>query len=156
MSNLCGECSACCRAFNIPKLNKPAGKWCDHCIIGKSCDIYETRPQVCVEFECFWLQSQKRRPEEQMSLALRPDKCKVILSTSTNERVIAATTMPGDPTAWRRPEVMTVIRNIVRQGYAVVVGGSMSTKRTLFDARGAREVTLSEPDENGVQWGKDE
>lgn len=156
MTNHCGECNACCRAFNIPELKKPAGKWCEHCVIGKSCEIYPTRPQVCKEFECLWLQSQRRSPNEKLHPELRPDKCKVILSTSTNEKVVAATTLPGAHDAWQRPEVIRIIGNIINNGYAVVCGAALSTERTFIDRYGQRKVKLSEPDENGVQWGQDD
>ena len=67
MTNHCGTCTACCRVFAIPALNKPAGQWCQHCDIGVGCKIYNSRPQTCVEYECLWLQSQKRDdPREHM------------------------------------------------------------------------------------------
>ena len=156
MPNHCGECNACCKVFNIPELEKPAGKWCQHCVIGKSCEIYPTRPKACVDFECFWLQSQKQEPRERWAPELRPDKSRVVFSTSTNPRVVSAITMPGAEGAWKRPVILNIIRTLASRGFATVCGGATSTHRTMIDQFGVRKVTLSEPDENGVQWGNDD
>jgi hypothetical protein len=151
--NNCGTCTACCRIFEIPELQKPAGKWCDHCEVGRGCSIYDTRPEVCQTFECLWLLSQKREdPRERFAPELRPDRCKVVLSPSTNEAIIAATTMPGSPLAWQRSEMMAVIKSIVSGGMAVVAGAPRSTHRTMIDRHGTHEVRLTEPDADGVQW----
>jgi hypothetical protein len=140
--------------FDIPEIEKPAGEWCQHCAIGKGCKVYDERPQMCVEFECLWLISQKRPDQvSKMPVSLRPDRCKVVFSPSTDERVMAALTMPGDPTAWRRKEVRAVIDCLVKNNeFAVVCGAARSTRRTLVDQDGEHEVLMTEPDENGMQW----
>ena len=33
----CGSCSLCCKVYNVPEIEKPAGKWCRHCTPGKGC-----------------------------------------------------------------------------------------------------------------------
>jgi hypothetical protein len=153
MTNHCGTCTACCRVFDIPELAKPAGKWCEHCAIGRGCMIYEDRPPVCRTFECMWLLSQQREnPRERFKPELRPDKCKVVLSPSTNDNIIAATTMPGSPLAWRDGAVFDLIKIIASGNMAVVCGAPMSTERTMITPNGMRTVHLTEPDENGVQW----
>ena len=154
--NNCGTCTACCRIFEIPELAKPAGKWCEHCEIGRGCTIYATRPEVCREFECLWLLSQQRDdPREHLAPELRPDRCKVVFSPSTNDRVMAATTMPGAPTAWQRPDVMAIINRMTSQGMGVVCGAPRSTRRTMIDRNGMHEVRLTEPDSTGMQWNVD-
>jgi hypothetical protein len=35
----------CCKVLGITELQKPVGKWCPHCDIGKGCKIYESRPK---------------------------------------------------------------------------------------------------------------
>jgi hypothetical protein len=52
---VCGECSLCCKVPLIEELQKPVGKLCKHCSAGNGCSIYESRPQVCRDFSCFWL-----------------------------------------------------------------------------------------------------
>lgn len=153
MTNACGSCTACCRIFDIPELSKPAGKWCQHCEIGRGCQVYDSRPVVCQEFKCLWLLSQDREDRrERLGPELRPDKCKVVLSPSTNENIIAATTMPGSPLAWKEREVFKIIKIIASGPMAVVCGAPLSTERTLIDREGMHTVYLTEPDEHGVQW----
>jgi hypothetical protein len=54
----CGRCSLCCRLLHVIELNKPAGRWCEHCRPGKGgCSIYDTRPQICRTYACGWLMS---------------------------------------------------------------------------------------------------
>ena len=153
MTNKCGSCTACCRIFDIPELSKPAGKWCEHCEIGRGCQIYDSRPSVCKQFECFWLLSQEREdPRERLEAELRPDKCKVVFSPSTNDHIMAATTMPGSPMAWQHPGVLTLIKRFTKGGMRVVVGAPRSTVRRMFGPDGVHEVHMTEPDDNGVQW----
>jgi hypothetical protein len=152
MAGSCGTCTACCKIFPLPHLNKKANTWCVHCDVGKGCKIYETRVGACRTFECVWLVSQTR--EEAMPEELRPDKSKVVFSGTTNEWIIAATTMDGYPLAWREKGVRGIIKAMVIAGYTVVVGPSGSLRKTMIDMKGEREVTLSEPDENGMQWGE--
>ena len=152
--NACGSCTACCRVYAVPEANKPAGPWCQHCNIGKGCKIYETRPQVCVEFKCLWLQSRERPEDDHLAEELRPDRCKVVFSPTTNDMIMAGITMPGAPDAWRRPQVKRLIDMMVKGGMRVVVGAPGTLHKTMIDARGEREVEMTEPDENGMQWSK--
>ena len=152
MENKCGTCTACCRVYAIPEFEKPAGKWCEHCSIGKACKIYETRPQRCVEFKCFWLQSQDQpRP---LGPELRPDKCKVVFAPSTNEYVITAITMPGSPLAWKeRKEVRGLIARINQAGISVAVGPPNADASILIKPDGrSYKVKLTPPDKDGMQW----
>ena len=55
-----------------------------------------------------------RDKRQQLPLALRPDRCKVVFAPSTNESVIAALTMPGAPLAWERPDVRELINTLVK------------------------------------------
>ena len=152
MTNHCGTCTACCKVFEIPVLDKRAGDWCEHCDIGKGCKIYDNRPAMCREFECLWLLSQRRSASERMPLELRPDKSKVVISPTTNDNVMAFTTMPGAPTAHHREDVLAIIRRLTDGGMAVVVGQPRATRRTLYDSNGSHEVRLTEPDEDGMQF----
>ena len=150
----CGSCTACCRIFAIPEIdNKPAGQWCQHCAVGVGCRVYQQRPKVCVDFKCLWLLSREREdPGEHFPEMLRPDQCKVVFSASTNENIMAATTMPGSPDAWQRKPVRKLIGTLVRAGYRVVVGQPASTDRIMFDHRGQRDVKMTPPDQDGMQY----
>ena len=155
MAGDCGSCTACCRVYSIPELQKPAGKWCDHCAIGDGCKVYERRPKTCVEFECLWLQSQQRPERERMDAELRPDRCKVVFSLSTDSRVMSAVMLPGYPVAFRRSAVWRMIENMVKGGMRVVAGLPMAATMVMIDKRGEHEVRMTPPDENGIQWNAD-
>lgn len=53
----CGKCNACCRYYDVAALKKPAGQLCQHWKKSGGCTIYETRPDVCRNFYCVWLQN---------------------------------------------------------------------------------------------------
>ncbi len=50
----CAGCTACCTTNAIVELNKPTYKKCKY-ECNKGCNIYESRPQSCRDFECLWL-----------------------------------------------------------------------------------------------------
>ena len=150
MAGDCGNCTACCRVYAIPTFNKPAGKWCDHCAIGKGCKIYETRPKrECADFECLWLEMKSRGNEPADDL--RPDRCKVVFSPTPRKGLISATTLPGYPDAFRKGAARRLIEGLVRSGMRVVAGPPASTIKVMIDQYGEREIELTEPDEDGMQ-----
>ena len=148
--NHCGTCTACCRVFAVPELKKPAGKWCQHCTIGVGCQIYENRPRVCHEYECLWLQSQKR--DTPLPPELRPDRCRVVFTPTTNDSIMGAVTLPGYPDAWRKGVVKALIDKLLKAGMRVAVGPPASTRQTLVWKGGEHPVEMTPPDENGMQW----
>jgi hypothetical protein len=92
----CGSCSLCCKVVTIPILNKPAGKWCQHCKPGRGCGIHLTRPIVCRGAYCEWMISKGLGPE------WKPEKSKFALFKTNGGRRMTAHVDPGHPTAWRR------------------------------------------------------
>jgi hypothetical protein len=154
MAGHCGTCTACCRVYAIPQLNKPAGKWCEHCAIGVGCKVYDNRPELCVDFACVWLQSHQRARGNElgMPIEMRPDKCKVVFSPTTKDGLMAGITMPGSPDAWRKGEARRIIDMMLKAGLRVVVGPPASTTKIMLTLNSEREVQLTEPDENGMQW----
>jgi len=153
MTNHCGTCTACCRVFEVPEVQSKAGDWCKHCAVGEGCTIYDARPATCREFECLWLMSQSREdPHERLPPALRPDRCKVVFSPSTNENIMAATILPNAAGAIDNKSVLSLIHSLVNNGGNVVVGYPRSTERTMFTPQGAHKVYMTEPDQDGMQW----
>jgi hypothetical protein len=71
----CGGCTVCCKhlAIDVPQLKKPAGVLCLHCHEAKGCAIYETRPDVCMNWYCGW----RRFPLED---SWRPDRCGILIT----------------------------------------------------------------------------
>lgn len=47
----CYKCGACCIAYSISSLNKPAGIRCKNLLDNGKCDDYDNRPQVCRDFK---------------------------------------------------------------------------------------------------------
>lgn len=159
MAGDCGECTACCRVFAIAEFHKKAGDWCQHCDVGKGCTMYPLRPNPCVDFTCLWLESQKREnPHERLGPDLRPDRCKVVLSATTNPQIMSATTMPGSKLVWRDGNIFKLIKALAIKGLSVVIGPPASTKKVMVRYElgkfRATEVELTEPDETGMQWSK--
>ncbi|MCX8083796.1 MAG: YkgJ family cysteine cluster protein [Calditerrivibrio sp.] len=64
----CHICGACCIAYEISTLNKPAGEPCRYLLSDGRCGNYENRPEVCRAF--------------------KPDEICVLLSTCTLEEKI--------------------------------------------------------------------
>ena len=131
----CGSCSLCCRLLGVPALNKPAGKWCDHCDKSKGCSIYADRPQSCIAFECLWLQSAKRGGDVALPLAMRPDKSHVVFSALVkpdgSTTGLVAYVNPGYPQAWREGMAGRLIEHYVKRGQQVAI--IIGAKRILFN-----------------------
>ena len=72
--NECGTCTLCCKLVHVHEIDKPVGRWCPHCSLGKGCQIYEVRPAECKTWNCLWLQGAFGNDPD-----LRPDKCKVVV-----------------------------------------------------------------------------
>jgi hypothetical protein len=70
----CGTCTACCKTHAILELNKPRGKWCAHCTIGKGCKIYGEHPPTCKDFACAWLEGLDSAED-------RPDRVKIVVDS---------------------------------------------------------------------------
>ncbi len=51
MTTPCTKCGACCVAPDIAALDKPLGLVCPHLGPDSLCTIYETRPQVCRDYD---------------------------------------------------------------------------------------------------------
>jgi hypothetical protein len=65
----CGACTVCCviPAIDAPDLQKQTSVACTNCGQKGGCGIYETRPNVCREYFCYW------RYKTNLGDAWRPD-----------------------------------------------------------------------------------
>jgi hypothetical protein len=77
---VCGECTVCCHATEIPWLDKPEFTSCKHLDESKGCTIYSTRPKGCRDFKCLWLASW--RGMEFLTEDDRPDKLGIMILAS--------------------------------------------------------------------------
>jgi Fe-S-cluster containining protein len=51
----CGSCGLCCKLPALTSFEKPGNTWCQHYEKGKGCAIYDSRPEECRLFRCFWI-----------------------------------------------------------------------------------------------------
>ena len=84
----CGECNLCCIVLDVPELNKVRGIQCPHSVKGVGCQIYDTRPQACVDFQCAWLQGD-------MEMDMMPHKQHVMIEKLPDVPVVLAMIEPN-------------------------------------------------------------
>jgi hypothetical protein len=96
LGKACGACTLCCKVLGITALQKPHGTWCRHCSPGVGCRIYSERPEECRTFFCMWLVDARLGPE------WKPDRSKIIVTTSRSGNGLDIRCDPGFPEAWRR------------------------------------------------------
>jgi hypothetical protein len=145
--NHCGSCNLCCKLPEIPELDKPQNRWCQHCQIGSACRIYESRPEPCRAFECLWLESQKEA--QPLPVTLRPDKNKMLLSFSPDRKDVLGYCDPTAPDAWKEAATFKLLEVISRQGRRVMFGNGR--EHFAMDNGRARRVELAPPDAAGVR-----
>ena len=130
-TNLCGTCTLCCKVLEIEELNKPVGRWCDHCEPATGCRIYASRPESCGAFECVWLQSQKQ--DTPFPADLRPDRCRAVLVPSVDGQTLIVHQDSSRPDAFRQGHLRHVIDSFVQARKAVVI--VTGDKRKLLTLR---------------------
>jgi hypothetical protein len=90
----CGTCTLCCKVIAVADFDKQPGVWCVHCVPGKGCGIYETRPTDCRTFFCEWMLEKSLGPE------WKPERAKFALVVGEGGHLTAFAD-PGFPSAWR-------------------------------------------------------
>jgi hypothetical protein len=106
----CGTCMLCCKVFRIEEAGTEAGEWCQHCVPGKGCKIYETRPEPCRVFFCQWMFQPGLGPE------WKPEKSKIVLSVELNGARLAGHVDTNTPGAWRRSPYYEVLKRWSAEG----------------------------------------
>ena len=156
----CGSCTMCCKLLGIKELQKPVMQWCGYCNKGKGCGIYADRPPSCAEYECAYLMAfdQGVTPP----LAMRPDKSKVVISPgmgthNDGHEMVAVHVDPGYPNAWRDEPVIGLLQSMALSGARVIIASAPGNRKTMLvpmgpNTVGARPITMSDPDADGVQW----
>lgn len=136
--NRCNGCTMCCKMLGIEELQKPAGKWCDHCTAGAGCNVYAARPRSCRTYTCTWLQSQES--DTPWPIELRPDRCHVVVDYVPALNQHFARVHAYRPDAWRTPAVMKVLGAIMQAGIDVfvVAGEKPPQKLKLAEAKAKR------------------
>lgn len=100
----CGACTLCCKLFDVPALDKPAGQWCKHCRPGRGCGIHATRPDHCRAFHCLWMTQGWLGPE------WKPDRSKMVLTIDPENKFLLVQVDPGNAAAWKQEPYRTHLR----------------------------------------------
>ena len=75
----CGDCDLCCTVLRVDALGKLGGRRCRHQReLGAGCGIYATRPGICRDYRCLWLQGGLEPGD-------RPDRLGAVIDLSTRE-----------------------------------------------------------------------
>lgn len=121
----CGGCTVCCKFMGVDEIDKQRYVWCAHCEIGVGCQIYETRPDSCRQYECVWLKTQGL--DNPMALALRPDKSRVVVGTANDGEDLVLYVSPDQPDAWKRKRFYEFVSNMRKRGvsFSVSCGDSV-------------------------------
>jgi Fe-S-cluster containining protein len=128
----CGTCTLCCKVYDVPDLQKPAGKWCQHCTPGRGCGIHETRPGHCRSFFCLWMTEGWLGPE------WKPEVAKFVLSIDPLSRYMMVQADPGQPKAWRAEPYMSQFRRwaqalLAEERLIIALNGKSATVITHQD-----------------------
>jgi len=146
MAGDCGKCTMCCKLMGVVELDKPKHTQCNHCQIGVGCKIYNDRPISCREFKCIWLQTQATN--KSLPLQMRPDKSKVVLHTTPDEKALVAKVDPNYPDAWKWKQ-MGYMLGLLSEKTMVLVDNSK--EYWLLRNGKADQVEMSAPDKDGVE-----
>lgn len=159
----CGDCQACCVAFEIHGLSppKPSNARCSHqCAAG--CSIWTKKPVECRDYSCLWLADDGSALRD----AERPDKSGIIVDALPFGSVAHPDLMSGERRGFRVTEVArgasnlpwnrTTIERLVAHPRALVVlswCGSMDLRWLLTPTGRRRLERVTRPD---ARSGEDE
>jgi Fe-S-cluster containining protein len=127
----CGTCTLCCKVYDVPSLEKPAGKWCSHCKPGTGCGIWETRPDHCRAFHCLYM------TEGWLGEEWKPERAKFVLTLDPATRFLLAQVDPGQARAWKAEPYYTQFKRwaaaAIREERLVIVFINKSATVVLPD-----------------------
>lgn len=109
----CGSCTLCCKLLEVHTLNKPLGKWCDHCAIGTGCRAYDARPAECRDFICGFLTL------KELDEGWRPSTARLLIGfEDVSHRTIFVHVDPARSDAWRRAPYYPKLKEWARRAVA--------------------------------------
>ena len=132
IKNECGSCNYCCEVLPIPELQKPASVLCQNCTKNVGCNIYDSRPESCRNFDCLYLQS------DDMDISLRPNECGIMFEKVTT-KIYFGTELPKDVGSWKKLNVFNYIKSLNEKGISVVISSFTSTPNEFFLAEGHKK-----------------
>jgi hypothetical protein len=157
----CGDCRLCCKLVGIDELQKPPGRWCEHCNPkdGPGCRIYENRPRECATFKCAYTEGLVEIPPHKSKALLWTQSCPMegverLRSYGINIPVIDGvgvllTCHEDKPGAARTGEVASHIERSLQRGYAVLIVPRDQPRYLVF-AKEGKLITIEAELENEV------
>jgi len=126
----CGGCKVCCTLFPISEIGKLMNTPCDY--YDKGCTIHESKPKMCAEYECAYIQAKK------VPKMLRPDKSGIVFTKKTKRIFIAALIPDIEITNTAKGQ----IKAFNEQGYSVILVSVKENKPLLMlnDSHNAEEI----------------
>jgi hypothetical protein len=137
--NHCGTCNLCCKLMRVDEVDTPRGKWCQYAKPGKGCGIYENRPTACREYECLWLQAQKKGDEKFFPADLKPNRSRVVIDFTTDGKHPLLHVDPDFPHAIDSIPVRAFIKRNIERGIDVYVWTG-AVQEIIRAPSGKREV----------------
>lgn len=114
----------------IPDLGKPARQWCAHaerphggCAVHHLKDA-DPRLAACRDFECLWLQSQRRvDPTDRQTRALRPNISHVMFGPfdAEDNKHLFVHVDPTEPAAWKTDQIQERLQFFLNRGARITV-----------------------------------
>lgn len=101
----CGTCTLCCKVYDVPEAETVAGRWCRHCLPGRGCGIWETRPEQCRAFNCLWL------TQDWLGEEWKPERSKIVFTVDPQTGALMFQVDSGVPNAWKREPYYSQIKN---------------------------------------------
>ncbi len=93
---VCGDCTLCCKVYEIEDFEKKPGTVCHHVRPEGGCGVWGLHPKICQEFKCLWLK------HDDMNGQWRPDHAGFVLRLEPNGTTLAVDVDHDRPDAWRR------------------------------------------------------
>jgi hypothetical protein len=91
---VCGDCTLCCKVYDVADFDKKAGKPCHNLRDGVGCGLWGLHPKSCQEFKCLWLK------HDDMGPLWRPDVAGFVLRLEG--KTLYVDIDQARPQAWRR------------------------------------------------------
>lgn len=105
--------------MGVRELDKAPNVACRHCIAGVGCRDYDARPESCRTFRCVWLQTQDGAAP--LAPELRPDRSRVVMSTTDAGETIVLNVAPDRRDAWQQGVMGELVARMLRDRVKVVV-----------------------------------
>ena len=132
----CDGCTACCKAFEIKELGKPAGEICKY-VTENGCSVHGTdkMPEECSLFECSYYRVKK------VNENLRPDRCGIIFEKVNDEIFFGTIT----DTVVLDKYANAQIDEFIKQGYSIILKHLCLDELYIFSNNGkTREEVFEE------------